>query len=439
MKKRTKKIMSLLLAGAMVVSLAGCGKSGGSDSSKDSDSKGSGVAEITFWDMPWGPAEYQNVAEKLVDQFNEEHKDTIKVKYQSIPWDGCFNAFNVAIESGADLDVSTGSAYQPHQFAEMDEILPMDDVVKAFEEEGKLDDFVDGSLDQFQMDGQQVAMPWNIDPKGIYYNKEMLDAAGLTAPTTWDEFYDCCKALTKDGVYGLALAGNNPWQLEALMFDNGGSYIDEDKQANFDTPQTKEALEFLRKLKDVCAPGSAGYKRDEAVKLFMQEKAAFIVMSADFSVEIKNQSDEFYDKCEVLEPLTSPEGIQRGMMGMNGIMGYKQTKHPEEVKTFIKWWIENSDVLWEEGQMGPFPSRKSQMELSSIADNKFKQVFAESIIPVGVPLNFPHKGAFPAVNVIEGEELGAEASSTVLGTDTPIDEITSTINDKIQTILEANE
>lgn len=435
--KYMKRMISLALAGTMVFSLAGCGKS----QNEKADTSDSGVAEITFWDMPWGGTEYQTVAEELVNQFNEEHKESIKVKYQSIPWDGCFNAFNVAIESGADLDVSTGSAYQPHQFAEMGEILPMDDLVKEMEEEGTLDDFVDGTLEQFQMDGQQVAMPWNIDPKGIYYNKSMLDAAGLEVPTTWDEFYACCEALTdkENGIYGLAVAGNNPWQLEALMFGNGGSYIDEEKKANFDTPETREALEFLRKLGDVCAPGSAGYKRDEAVKLFMQEKAVFIVMSADFSVEIKKQGEEFYDKCEVLQPLTSPEGIQRGMMGMNGIMGYEQTKHPEAVKTFIKWWIQNSDVLWEEGSMGPFPSRTSQMELPSIKENKFKAIFAQDIIPVGVSLNFPHKGAFPAVNVIEGEELGSEASSTVLGTDTPIEEITATINEKIETILEANE
>lgn len=435
--KYVKRFISILLAGTMVLTMAGCGKS----KSEESEKEDSGVAEITFWDMPWGGTEYQTVAQELVDKFNEEHKDSVKVKYQSIPWDGCFNAFNVAIESRADLDVSTGSAYQPHQFAEMGEILPMDDLVDEMKEEGTLDDFVEGTLEQFQMNGEQVAMPWNIDPKGVYYNRAMLEEKGLEAPTTWDEFYDCCEKLTdKDnGVYGLAVAGNNPWQLESLMFDNGGSYIDEDKKANFDSPQTREALEFLRKLGNVCAPGSAGYKRDEAVKLFMQEKAAFIVMSADFSVEIKKQGEEFYDKCEVLKPLTSPQGIQRGMMGMNGIMGYKQTKHPEAVKTFIKWWIQNSDVLWEEGSMGPFPSRESQMELPSIADNKFKKIFAEDIIPVGVSLNFPHKGAFPAVNVIEGEELGSEASSTVLGTDTPIEEITSNINDKIQTILEANE
>ena len=36
----------------------------------------------------------------------------------------------------------------------------------------------------------------------MWYRKDLLDAAGLEVPKTWDEFAAAAKALTKDGVYG---------------------------------------------------------------------------------------------------------------------------------------------------------------------------------------------------------------------------------------------
>lgn len=437
--RSAKRGAALALAACIVSSMTAC--SGGNAPETTTADSGGGdgaVAEITFWDMPWGPAQYLPAAQALVERFNEEHPD-IHVAYQSIPWDGANQAFNLALASDAPLDVCTSGGYDAHLFAARGDTLPLDDVIKEMEADGLTDYFVDGSLEQFQMNGEQIALPWTIDPKGIFYRKDMLEEAGLEVPKTWDDLFECCKVLTKDGIYGMAIAGANQWGVEYFMYNNGGSYVNKEMQGNYMTPENKQALEFLRSWKDegIIAPGSAGYLRTDAAKLFLQGKAAFVNLSCDFSVEIKDQGEEFYNNVELLPPLTSPSGNNKVPMGVNGMIGFKKTKHPEAVKTFIRWWSENSDSLWQEGGMGPFPAVKAKHTLSAITENKMKKTFATEVIPNCVSLNYPCPNAFPAMSAIEGEELSGQASSMCVGTDKSIDDIMTTIDGQLQKIIEA--
>ena len=105
----------------------------------------------------------------------------------------------------------------------------------------------------------------------IYYNAELLEAAGVTPPGfqddeiwEWDAFVDVCKQLTMDS------AGRHPddagfdsediqqwgvqwpstwWQpVASAVYSNGGEFITEDGLIGLDSP---EALEALQRLADL--------------------------------------------------------------------------------------------------------------------------------------------------------------------------------------------
>ena len=62
--------------------------------------------ELVFWDMVWGGADaYIPTAEKMVEQFNEEHPD-IHVTYQSTAWQNFYQTFLTAVTSGVAPDVT---------------------------------------------------------------------------------------------------------------------------------------------------------------------------------------------------------------------------------------------------------------------------------------------------------------------------------------------
>lgn len=57
----------------------------------------------------------------------------------------------------------------------------------------------------YNVDGNQNALPFRSDFWVLFYNKDLFDAAGVAYPTndmTWNEYKDLAIKMTKDGVYG---------------------------------------------------------------------------------------------------------------------------------------------------------------------------------------------------------------------------------------------
>ena len=56
------------------------------------------------------------------------------------------------------------------------------------------------SLEKLSVDGALRQLPINSSVKGIFYNKTLFEEHGWEIPTTLDEFYDLCDAITAEGI-----------------------------------------------------------------------------------------------------------------------------------------------------------------------------------------------------------------------------------------------
>ncbi len=76
----------------------------------------------------------------------------------------------------------------------------------------------------------------------LFYNKDILEKAGVAPPTTWDELRAAAKKLTVGKQYGLAFSApanyEGTWQFLPFMWSNGGD------EKNIATPETAAALQF---------------------------------------------------------------------------------------------------------------------------------------------------------------------------------------------------
>jgi multiple sugar transport system substrate-binding protein len=151
---------------------------------------------LQFWDMNWAGPEYIDTGKALVEKFNQEHPD-IKVTYRTIAWKGWYTTFVTAIASGTAPDISTGAGYQAVQLYEQGAILPIDDVISEWKENGKLDDFLPNTVETLKYDDHYVALPWQIDIRVWYYRKDQFEQANVPPPTSWEEMKSAAKALTK--------------------------------------------------------------------------------------------------------------------------------------------------------------------------------------------------------------------------------------------------
>lgn len=136
-------------------------------------------------------------------------------------------------------------------------------------------------------DGKWVSAPVNVHSVNwVWANKAVLDANGIAAPTTWDEFVAAMDKLAAAGVTPLA-QGGQAWQ-EATMFDSvvmstGGpdfykaALIDLDEAA-LGSDTMKEAFDRMGVLRSHVDANFSGRDWNLATAMVINGEAGFQVM-----------------------------------------------------------------------------------------------------------------------------------------------------------------
>ncbi|MGI4896841.1 MAG: ABC transporter substrate-binding protein, partial [Janthinobacterium lividum] len=90
--------------------------------------------------------------------------------------------------------------------------------------------------------GENYGLAPNVNTLVLFYNKTMLDQAGVTVPTTWAELEAAAAKLTTPDHYGFAYSATSgtegTWTFIPFLWSNGGS------QLKLTDPAAEEALSF---------------------------------------------------------------------------------------------------------------------------------------------------------------------------------------------------
>lgn len=97
------------------------------------------------------------------------------------------------------------------------------------------DDYFPGSIADFQLDGNQYAMPRETTSTVMIYNKTLLEESGAALPTadwTWDDFVEIARTVTTgegaDKVYGVANFNANAYTF-VRVWQKGGDVLNEER------------------------------------------------------------------------------------------------------------------------------------------------------------------------------------------------------------------
>ena len=134
------------------------------------------------------------------------------------------------------------------QFAMNDIILPVDDLIARDNYGDYTSTFLDGSLETFQMRGQQFAIPIGAHPSSqyLFYNKTVLDEQGITLDNrdwTWEEYADVVRTVADpdNQVFGSWIRTNFEGYMCGVR-SMGGDLIGEDGTKSL--LSTEEAMRF---------------------------------------------------------------------------------------------------------------------------------------------------------------------------------------------------
>jgi multiple sugar transport system substrate-binding protein len=131
--------------------------------------------------------------------------------------------------------------------------------------------FLPNTLQPGQQAGKQYLFPKDFSPVAVYYNKELLKAAGVAEPTenwTWDDFKAAAQKLTvKDSSgkvtqYGAQLTAS--WQrgFEAIAFTQGATLISADGSKYSGSLDSEASVKALTLVADLYRNGYAAPPSD---------------------------------------------------------------------------------------------------------------------------------------------------------------------------------
>ena len=289
-----KKLIALILAAMFCLGLAACGEepaaeddtpaseAPASDAPEAEEPSGDPV-ELTVW-LPIyqfgdgiSDADFWN---GKFDAFEEENNCTINLEILS--WTDYATQIYTGLLSDEGPDVvyvtETYDLIDAGLLAPLDEYLTDEDYEKyLYLEQGA-----------YNSDGQLCTFPMMAgNPCVVFYNMDMLEAAGITElPTTWDEFMDVCLTLKEanpdvwpfisswgasNGVSAM-LAGFWPF-----FFQAGGTVLDEDGNLNLDSDATLEALTYINSFKENGIFDDSIVSMDDPNGHFVNGEAAIII------------------------------------------------------------------------------------------------------------------------------------------------------------------
>jgi multiple sugar transport system substrate-binding protein len=193
-------------------------------------------------------------------------------------------------------------------------------------------------------DGYLTAVPVNWDTIAIFYNKDMLDAAGLEYPTadwTWDDFAEYAEALTdpENDVYGAVVypeyqAGYANW-----IAATGVSPIinAEGTECTLLTPESMEALQFLKDLEDAgyqpTISTMGGSNADASFNFWLAERVAMV---AGGSWKLPAAFEQATFPWDVVQLPRHPEsGRSRSILHAVGYVASANTANPDLAANLI--------------------------------------------------------------------------------------------------------
>lgn len=354
-----KKLLAILMATAMTVSLAACG-GGGSDAKKEGgsdDGKLSGEITVWSWDVALAHMEAQ------AERFQEKYPD-VEFNFEEMGTSQVYQKMTTCLQSGIGLpDIVS---LEGSQMAKFGEKFP--GKFEEFTDMINKDEFFPNKIAECTVDDKIIAYPWDSGPVGMFYRTDLFEEAGIKAEdiVTWDDLIEAGKQMKeKTGVDMICLAETQSDGLyRMLMMSLGGFYFDEEGNPQVNSEESIKALEMCKKLYDAGITfNDASW--DDMMAGMTSDKFACLAEAVWMVGSIKDAAPDQAGKWACM-PLPKFEEGQEALGASNGgsvLAVPSASENAEAAKEFVKFCMEDVDANVEGFQnYGLYPSYLPALE-----------------------------------------------------------------------------
>lgn len=333
MKRLIAVVMTILL-----LALTACSSSGGSE--KSSSSNGD-VVEINFFHR-WPNEPRKSFYDQKIKEYMEANPN-VKINVDSVLNDSYKEKIRVLV-SNDDLPhiFSSWSDSFAANLVSSGRIMPLNDMIAEDTEwSGK---FIQSQFAGFTFDEKTYGVPFTVDGKAFFYNKEIFEKHNLETPKTYKEFIAVLDKLQDEGYETPLVEGlTNAWAISHYMGTIFQRVVDpavlvsdyNDQSGEFTDPGYVKGLEIFQELTKYMGDVSTAIDHEAARNMFASGEAPIVYMQF---AEIKMVEDQgmkdfgFFDFPEI-------EGGKGDSKALTGAPeGWMLSKNaPKEAVDFLKF------------------------------------------------------------------------------------------------------
>ncbi len=279
----------------------------------------------------------------MTDEFQKANPG-VSVNLEFVPYEGLYDKIVAAkAAGGSGYDVVLFDVIWPAAFAQDQVLLDVSDRLKTFDQSKVFE----GAWATVKYSGKILGMPWILDTKYLFYNTDIMKAAGIaTPPKTWDELAKDAKLIKDKGLLQYPIVGS--WsQAEAVICDYttiaaayGGGLYKGDKPAFADGGSLDAVKWMASALKDgIANPNSKEYSEEDVRKVFSAGDAAFALNWTYMYAKANDPAESKIVGKIGVEPApgvatTSTASAVNGSMGLGIAAG---STHPDTAWKYISF------------------------------------------------------------------------------------------------------
>jgi multiple sugar transport system substrate-binding protein len=342
---------------------------------------------LDFWAIG---SEAEKIGELFAD-FRQQNPD-IDLRVQQIPWSAAHEKLLTAFAGDATPDVcQLGNTWIP-EFGTLGALESLNAFIERSPSINSRDYFP-GLWKTNQLDASVYGLPWYADTRLLFYRKDMLAAAGWKAPpSTWDQWLtamrDVKRKVNPNG-YAILMPTNEWEHLTILALQTDSQMLrDDDRFANFNSPQFRQALEFYKRLFDEeLAPAVSNTQISNYWEEFGRGYFAMYITGPWNIGEFRRRLPAAVQNEWATAPLPRPEGakVSISQAGGSGLAIFRRSKHKDEAWRLIEFLSRPEQMVRFYKLTGNLPPRESAWKLGRLEDDPPVGAFHEQLKHV-VPL-----------------------------------------------------
>ncbi|MDB4187781.1 sugar ABC transporter substrate-binding protein [bacterium] len=198
---------------------------------------------------------------------------------------------------GGSFDIMTIGMYETPIWAKNGWLVPMDNLSAEY----NIDDILPAMRNGLSYEGTMYAAPFYGESSMVMYRTDLMEKAGMEMPAapTWEFIRDAAAAMTDrdNEINGICLRGKAGWGeggavITAMSNSFGARWFDEGWNAQFDSEQWANTLDFYKGMMDASGPsGYATNGFNENLSLFQQGKCGMWIDATVAASFVTNPND----------------------------------------------------------------------------------------------------------------------------------------------------